>query len=104
MSRNITKLLKQAQKMQSQMMKAQEDLSKKEIEGTAGGGMVKVVVNGGGDLQAVKIDKQVVDPNDVEMLEDLIMAAFNNAQEKIKELSSSTFGSITGGMNIPGLK
>jgi DNA-binding YbaB/EbfC family protein len=95
--------MKQAQKMQAQMMKAQEELTKKEIEGTAGGGMVKVVMSGGGDLQSIKLDKQVVDPNDVEMLEDLIMAAFNNAQEKIKEISSGTFGSITGGMKIPGL-
>ena len=103
MAKNMNKLLKQAQKMQAQMMKAQEDMAKKEIEGTAGGGMVKVVLNGGGDLQSVKIDKQVVDPEDIEMLEDLIMAAFNNAQEKIKELSNSTFGSLTGGLNIPGM-
>jgi len=104
MSRNINKLLKQAQKMQTQMVKAQEELAKKEVEGSAGGGMVKVVMNGGGDIQSVKIDKQAVDPGDVEMLEDLVMAAFINAQEKVKELSSSTFGQITGGMNIPGLQ
>jgi DNA-binding YbaB/EbfC family protein len=103
MSQNINKLLKQAQKMQSQMMKAQEELAKKEIEGTAGGGMVKVLLNGSGDLQSIKLDKQAVDPDDVEMLEDLIVAAFKNAQEKIKEISSSTFSGITGGMNLPGM-
>jgi DNA-binding YbaB/EbfC family protein len=100
---NLNKLLKQAQKMQSQMLRAQEDLKAKEVEGTAGGGMVKVVMTGGLDVVSVKIDKQVVDPNDVEMLEDLIMAALKNAQEKVNELSQSTLGSITGGMNIPGL-
>jgi DNA-binding YbaB/EbfC family protein len=99
----MNKLLKQAQKMQAQMMKAQEELVKKEVEGTAGGGMVKVMLSGDGSLQSIKLDKQVVDPNDVEMLEDLILAAFNNAQEKIKELSSSTFGNITGGMKLPGM-
>jgi len=103
MSKNIGKLLKQAQKVQAQVMKAQEDLQKKEVEGTAGGGMVKVVLNGANQLVSIKIDPEVVDPKEVEMLEDLIMAAHSNAQEKIKEISESTFGSITGGMNIPGL-
>lgn len=103
MSKNISKLIKQAQKVQAQVMKAQEDLQKKEVEGSAGGGMVKVVLNGANQLVSIKIDPEVVDPKDVEMLEDLIMAAHSNAMEKIKEMSDSTFGSITGGMNIPGL-
>ena len=103
MQKNIQKLLKQAQKMQSQMARAQEELGKKEVEGVAGGGVVKVVINGANELQSVNIDPEVVDPDDVEMLEDLIIAAFNNAQEKVKELSNSTFGNITGGMNIPGM-
>ena len=103
MSKNINKLLKQAQKVQVQMMKAQEDLQKKEVEGSAGGGMVKVVLNGANQLVSIKIDPEVVDPKDVEMLEDLIVAAHSNAMEKIKEMSESTFGSITGGLNIPGL-
>ena len=77
---------------------------KKEVIGDAGGGMVKVTMNGASELVGIKLDKQVVDPNDVEMLEDLIVAAFNNASEKVKELSNSTFGNITGGMNIPGLQ
>ncbi len=103
MSKNISKLIKQAQKVQAQVMKAQEDLQKKEVEGTAGGGMVKVVLNGANQLVSIKIDPEVVDPKEVEMLEDMIMAAHANALEKIKEMSDSTFGSITNGMNIPGL-
>lgn len=103
MAQNFNKMLKQAQKMQAQVMKAQEELQKKEIEGTAGGGMVKVVLNGSNQLVSIKINPEVVDPKEVEMLEDLILAAHANALEKIKELSESTFGSITGGMNIPGL-
>jgi DNA-binding YbaB/EbfC family protein len=85
------------------MMKAQEDLQKKEVEGSAGGGMVKVVLNGANQLVSIKIDPEVVDPKDVEMLEDLIVAAHSNAMEKIKEISESTFGSITSGMSLPGL-
>lgn len=103
MTKNIGKLLKQAQKVQAQMVKAQEDLQKKEVEGSAGGGMVKVVVNGANQLVSIKINPEVVDPKDVEMLEDLIVAAHANAMEKVKEISESTFGSITNGMNIPGL-
>lgn len=103
MAKNINKLMKQAQKMQAQLMKAQEDLNKKEVEGTAGGGMVKIVLNGAQELQSISLNPEVVDPDDVEMLEDLIIAAFNNAQEKVKELSNSAFGGFTQGMNIPGL-
>lgn len=100
---NFNKMIKQAQKMQAQVMKAQEELQKKEVEGTAGGGMVKVVINGSYQLVSIKINPEVVDPKETEMLEDLIQAAHANAIEKLKELSDSTFGSITGGMNIPGL-
>ena len=103
MSNQMAKLLKQAQKMQAQMTKAQADLATKTVEGVAGGGMVKVVLNGAGDLQTVSINKDVVDPADVEMLEDLVSAAFRSAQEKVKELSSSTMGDITGGLSIPGM-
>jgi DNA-binding YbaB/EbfC family protein len=103
MAKNINKMLKQAQKMQAQLLKAQEDMNKKEVEGTSGGGMVKVVLNGSQELQSLSLNPEVVDPDDVEMLEDLIIAAFQNAQEKIKEMSESTFGGITSGLNIPGL-
>lgn len=103
MAKNVNKMLKQAQKMQAELMKAQENMNKEEVEGTSGGGMVKVVLNGAQELQSVSLNPEVVDPDDVEMLEDLIMAAFQNAQEKVKELSNSAFGSLTKGMNIPGL-
>ena len=103
MAKNVNKLMKQAQKMQAQLMKAQEDLNKKEVEGTAGGGMVKVVLNGAQELQSITLNPEVVDPDDIEMLEDLIVAAFKNAQEKVKELSEGTFGGITQGFNIPGI-
>jgi DNA-binding YbaB/EbfC family protein len=103
MSKQLKNLMKQAQKMQAQVMKAQEDLQKLEVEGTAGGGMVKVKMTGSNELVSIKINPEVVDPKEVEMLEDLIVAAHANALEKIKSMSESTFGSITGGMNIPGL-
>lgn len=95
--------MKQAQKMQAQLMRAQDEINQKEVEGTAGGGMVKVVMNGSNELQKIEINPEVVDPDDVEMLEDLIMAAFNNAQEKVKELSNSTLGSLTAGIKLPGI-
>ena len=96
-------LMKQAQKMQQDLMKAQEELANKIVEGSAGGGMVKVEMNGKNQVLSVKIDPEVVDPNDIEMLEDLIIAALNEAQEKVSKSSESELGKLTGGMNIPGL-
>ena len=96
-------LMKQAQKMQQDLMKAQEELANKVVEGTSGGGMVIVEMNGKNQVLSLKIDPEVVDPNDVEMLEDLIIAALNEAQEKISKSSESEMGKLTGGMNIPGL-
>jgi len=101
--KNMNKLLKQAQKMQSQVIKAQEELQRKEYEGVAGGGMVKVAVNGRYELTSVKIGKEVVDPDDVEMLEDLIVAAYSSAFEQAKGESESVFGSIQSGLNFPGM-
>lgn len=103
MAKNINKMLKHAQKMQAQLMKAQEKLNQEEVEGTSGGGMVKVKINGAQELQSITLNPEVVDPDDVEMLEDLIVAAFQNAQEKVKEMSDNAFGGLTSGMNIPGL-
>ncbi len=103
MAKSMNKLMKQAQKMQAQMMKAQEELAQKTVEGTAGGGMVKVVMNGSNEVVSVSINPEVVDPDDVEMLEDLVVAAIKNAQEQVKELSDATMGSMTGGLNIPGM-
>lgn len=99
---NMQKMMKQAQKMQAQLAKAQEEMNAKEVEGTAGGGMVKVVLSGAQELKSITLNPEAVDPDDVEMLEDLIIAAFANAQEQVKQLNDSTFGAITGGMNIPG--
>ena len=96
-------LMKQAQKMQNDLMKAQEELANKIVEGSSGGGMVKVEMNGKSQVLSVKIDSEVVDKDDVEMLEDLIIAALNEAQEKVSKTSESEMGKLTGGMNIPGL-
>ena len=104
MQQNIQKMLKQAQKMQSQMLKAQEELAQKTFEGTSGGNMVKVTINGAGDCMSVSLNPEVVDPDDVEMLEDLIAAAFQSAQEKLKEQSDEAFGGLTKGMDMGGMK
>jgi hypothetical protein len=99
----INKLLKQAQKMQAQVMKMQEEMQKKECEGTSGGGMVRIVLNGANDLVSVKINPEVVNPQEVEMLEDLILAAHAAAQQKMKETTESVMGSVTGGLQFPGM-
>ncbi|MDD3051182.1 MAG: YbaB/EbfC family nucleoid-associated protein [Candidatus Cloacimonetes bacterium] len=96
-------LMKQAQKMQEKMMKAQEELENKIIEVSSGGGMVNVKMNGKNQLLSIKIDREVVDPDDIEMLEDLIIAAVNEAHEKIRNSSESEMSQLTGGMKIPGL-
>ncbi len=96
-------MLKQAQKLQSKMVKLQEELAEKTVETTSGGGMVKVVASGKQQIVSIQIEKEVVDPEDVEMLQDLIMAAVNDALAKAQEMVSSEMGKLTGGMNIPGL-
>jgi nucleoid-associated protein EbfC len=98
----INKLLKQAKAMQSQVMKMQEDFKKRDFEGISGGGMVKVVLNGAHQLVALKINPEVVNPEDVEMLEDLVSAAYASALKKLDENSESTYGSL-GGFSVPGL-
>ena len=103
MSKDMSKMLKQAQQMQSKMMKLQEEMQKKEVDGTSGGGMVKVVLNGANQLVAIKINPEVVNPQEVEMLEDLIVAAHASAMEKLKEMTEAAYGGLTGGLNIPGL-
>ena len=92
--------LQQAQEM---LAKAQEELKAAVVEGTAGGGAVKITMNGEQKIQAIKIEPDVVDPGDTEMLEDLIMAAIADASERASELQAQSFGTITGGLNIPGL-
>ncbi|MBN1131400.1 MAG: YbaB/EbfC family nucleoid-associated protein [Chitinispirillaceae bacterium] len=99
----INKLLKQAKTMQSQVMKMQGELQKKEFEGIAGGGMVRVVLNGAHGLVSVKINPEVVNSQDVEMLEDLVSAAHASALESLNKASESAYGSFTGGLSMPGL-
>lgn len=100
--KDMNGMMKQAQKLQKQMMKTQEELSGKTVEATAGGGMVKVVATGGQTIESIEIDKEAVDPEDVEMLQDLVLAAANDALKKAQEMMSSEMGKLTGGMNLPG--
>ena len=97
----MNQMLKQAQAMQAKMMKAQEELKEARVEGNAGGGMVSATVNGQGELVGVKLSKEVVDPEDVEMLEDLILAAVSDAANKAREMMEQRMGSLTGGMKLP---
>lgn len=96
-------MMKQAQKLQSQMLKLQEELAEKKVETTAGGGMVKVIANGKQQIVSLLIEKEVVDPEDVEMLQDLIRAAVNEALSKSQEMATAEMSKLTGGLNIPGI-
>jgi DNA-binding YbaB/EbfC family protein len=95
--------MKQAQKLQADVAKVQEELAKMTCEASAGGGMVTAVVNGQFDLVSLRIEKDVVDPNDVGMLQDLIIAAVNQAAAKVREESKAKMASVMGGMNVPGM-
>jgi len=97
---NPKKMMQQVQQMQAQM---QAQMTALRVEGSAGGGMVKATMNGSKELLAVVIEKDVVDPNDVEMLQDLVVAAVNEASRKVDEEMSKSLGAMTGGMKIPGL-
>ena len=97
---NIQQMMKQAQEMQERLQKQMADLS---VEGNAGGGMVTVVVNGAKQIQSLKIDPEVVSKDDVEMLQDLILAAVNDAHRKADEEMAQTMGGMMGGLQIPGL-
>ncbi len=100
---NMNQMLKQAQKLQEDMAKAQEELHTKTVDASAGGGAVTVVVNGKMDLLELKIKPEAVDPDDVEMLEDLVKAAVNEGLRKAQEMVSMEMGKLTGGLKIPGL-
>ena len=100
---NMNQMIKQAQKMQEQMMKMQEELENKTFEASSGGGAVTVKINGKKELQEIILTPDVVDPDDIEMLQDLIIAAVNEGMRKADESSENELGKITGGMNIPGL-
>jgi DNA-binding YbaB/EbfC family protein len=96
-------MMKQAQKLQSQMVKLQDELADKTVESSSGGGMVTVVANGRQQIVSIQIENEVVDPDDVDMLQDLVLAAVNDALAKAQEMVSSEMGKLTGGLNIPGL-
>lgn len=100
---NMGKMLKQVQKIQADMAKLQEELQTRTVEATAGGGVVKVVASGKQEIVSVMIDPQAVDPEDVEMLQDLIIAAVNEALRKAQEMVAAEMSRITGGLKIPGL-
>lgn len=96
-------LLKQAQEMQARMAKIQEELASKTVQGSAGGGMVQVTVNGQLNITRVQIESSVINPEEKDMLEDLILAAVNDGMRKARELASAEMSKLTGGMKIPGL-
>jgi DNA-binding YbaB/EbfC family protein len=104
---NMQQLMKQAQKMQRDLMAAQEELAAATVEGTAGGGLVKATMSGAGELTALTIDPSAVDPEDIETLQDLVVAAVRDGKRAADELTASTMGPLTGGMGgmlgIPGL-
>jgi DNA-binding YbaB/EbfC family protein len=103
--KNLGQLMKQAQEMQSRMQEMQQKLAEVEIDGAAGGGMVKVTVNGKGEMRRLKLDPALVDPKEVEVLEDLIVAAFNDAKAKAEARAAEEMQKLTGGLNLPpGLK
>ena len=100
---NMQQLARQAQKLQQQMTKMQEELEEREVEAAAGGGVVKVVATGKKNIKSITIAPEVVDPDDIEMLEDLITAAVNEAMNMAEEMVQTEMGKITGGMNLGGL-
>lgn len=101
--KGLGKMMKQAQQIQAKMLKLQEELAEKTVETSSGGGMVKVVANGKQQLVSIQIEQEVVDPDDVEMLQDLILAAANDALAKAQEMVAGEMNKLTGGLNIPGL-
>lgn len=100
---NMGQMMKQVQKMQRDMAKLQEEVEARMVEATAGGGMVKVVVNGKQVVQSIEIKPEAVDPDDVEMLQDMVLAAVNEAVRKSQEMVSAEMSKITGGLKVPGL-
>lgn len=101
--KNMGKMMKQAQQLQNKMEKLQEEMADKTVEASAGGGMVKAVANGRQQVVSISIEKEVVDPDDVEMLQDLIVAAVNDALSRSQQMVTEEMNKLTGGMNIPGM-
>lgn len=100
---NMQQMMKQARKMQEQLAAAQETIAQSTIDASTGGGMVKVTVSGDMQVTSLKIDPEAIDPEDVEMLEDMVMAAVNEALRGVGELANRQMGAVTGGLNIPGM-
>jgi DNA-binding YbaB/EbfC family protein len=103
MKKGLPQLMKQAQKMQSQLLKVQEEMATRTVEATSGGGMVTVKANGRQEILSIRIEPEVVNPEDLDMLQDLIVAAVNEAFKKAQEMMTEEMGKITGGLSIPGL-
>jgi len=103
MPKGLGDMMKQIQKMQVKMEEVQKELENKRVEGTSGGGMVKVIANGKQEILEIKIDPEVVNKEDVEMLEDLVLAAVNQAREKSVEVQNDEMAKLTGGLKIPGM-
>jgi DNA-binding YbaB/EbfC family protein len=101
--KGMGKMMKQAQQLQAKLMKMQEESAQLTVEASAGGGMVKVVANGRQQITSITIEKEVVDPDDVEMLQDLVTAAVNDALSRSQEMVNEKMSQLTGGMSIPGL-
>ena len=99
----MNKFIRQAKELQAKLVKAQEELGQTSLEASSGGGAVKVTINGKQEIQSVKISPEVVDPDDVELLEDLVLTAINEAVNKSREVAAERLGGLTGGLNIPGL-
>lgn len=102
MMNNMHAMMKQAQKLQKKMLQTQQEMATKTIEASSGGGMVKVVANGAQKIESIVFEKEVVNPDDIEMLQDLVLAAVNDALAKSQEMVSSEMSKLTGGLNIPG--
>jgi hypothetical protein len=100
---NIGNIMKQAKKLQERMASLQDELALRKVEASAGGGMVSVLVNGRHELVSLKIEREVVNPEDVDMLQDLILAAVNEGMRKAQEMAAAEMAKLTGGINIPGL-
>lgn len=103
MAKGLGGMLKQAQKIQAQLARVQEEMAQKTIEASSGGGMVSVVVNGKQEVISIKIEREVINPEDIDMLQDLILAAVNEGIRKSQEMVSEEMKKLTGGLNIPGL-
>jgi len=103
MKKGLGQMMKQAQKMQAQILKIQEEMAERSVEASSGGGMVSVTANGKQEVLSVRIEREVVDPEDVEMLQDLVVAAVNEALKKAQEMVAEEMAKVTGGLQLPGM-